>query len=229
MTTEPIFSYLRALAAHNEREWYHAHKEELQAANTEFEQLLSALILRMSETDPSIAYLQPRNIIFRMMRDTRFCLDKTPYHLCFRAHIGPKGKAFIPAGYYLSLQPGDQSFIAGGMYADGLKEPTTLIRNHIATFPREWQQIVGNPAFAKEFTVQGTKLKNVPRDYDPLHPQAEYLKHKSWYVEHNLPDSLVANPTRLVEETTRLFTLMQPFNAFLNEALEGYEVPKRGI
>lgn len=45
---------------------------------------------------------------------------------------------------------------------------------------REMGAVITEPAFAECFTVGGTALKKVPQGYDPNHPQAEYLKNKSW-------------------------------------------------
>ena len=45
MDTKTIMDYLSRLSAHNDREWYHAHKAEYQAANAQFEALLQALTI----------------------------------------------------------------------------------------------------------------------------------------------------------------------------------------
>lgn len=89
-TQSQILAYLTELEINNTREWYHDHKEEYQKANSEFENLLAQLILRLGEKDPSIAYLAPKDITFRIFRDTRFSIDKSPYNPTFRAHIAAK-------------------------------------------------------------------------------------------------------------------------------------------
>lgn len=45
MDTQLIFDYLSALSRNNDREWYHANKEDYKKANAEFERLLQTLIL----------------------------------------------------------------------------------------------------------------------------------------------------------------------------------------
>ena len=40
MNTQMILDYLTELSANNNREWYHAHKAEYQAANGQFEELI---------------------------------------------------------------------------------------------------------------------------------------------------------------------------------------------
>ena len=44
MDIKSIINYLFALQENNNREWYHANKEEFKKANAEFEDLLQALI-----------------------------------------------------------------------------------------------------------------------------------------------------------------------------------------
>ena len=48
MNTQLILNYLAGLNENNNREWYHAHKTENNAANAEFEELIGALILHLA-------------------------------------------------------------------------------------------------------------------------------------------------------------------------------------
>ena len=111
MNTQLILDYLTGLSANNNREWYHAHKSEHQTANAQFEELLQALILRIGEFDGSVLGRAPRELTFKMVRDTRFSHDKSPYNPAFRAHISSMGKLPVPVGYYLMIKPGGQSFL----------------------------------------------------------------------------------------------------------------------
>ena len=61
MDTHMILDYLTELSANNNREWYHAHKAEYQAANAQFEELLQALMLRIGEFDGRSSATPPRN------------------------------------------------------------------------------------------------------------------------------------------------------------------------
>ena len=91
MNTQLIIEYLSALSQNNNREWYHANKEEYKRANAEFESLLQALILEIGKFDSSILQNDPKNLTFKIVRDTRFSHDKSPYNPAFRAHISSKG------------------------------------------------------------------------------------------------------------------------------------------
>ena len=227
MDTKVILDYLTALEANNDRDWYHAHKEERQAANACFEELLQALILRIGEFDPGVLPWPPKELTFKLVRDTRFSKAQSPYTPAFRAHISAKGKLPIPVGYYLMLKPGDRSFLGGGLFADIFPDATRMVRERIAANGPAWEEIIHAPAFAERFTVGGAALKKVPAGFDKDHPQAEHLKHKSWYLEYPVPDALVADGAAFVDQAAELFRLMKPFNDFLNQGLEGFQMPAR--
>lgn len=227
MNTQLILNYLTRLSENNNREWYHAHKEEYKEANAEFEAFVQELVLQIGKFDNNILPMEAKSLTFKLVRDTRFSHDKSPYNPAFRAHIGFGGKLPVPVGYYLMVKPGGKSFLGGGLFADMFKNATSMVREYIAANGGEWERILHAPDFQKEFTVQGTALKNVPAGYDKTHPQAEFLKLKSWYLEYPVQDDIVADDELFLAEAVRLFRIMKPFNDFLNRALEGFQMPSR--
>ncbi len=227
MNTQLIIDYLSELSMNNNREWYHAHKEYYKNANAEFENLLQTLMLEIGKFDSSILQSAPKDLTFKLVRDTRFSHDKSPYNPAFRAHISSKGKLPVPVGYYIMIKPDNQSFLGGGLFADMFKDATTMIRDYISRNGNEWERIIHEPEFEKYFTVRGTALKNVPAGYEKEHPQAEYLKFKSWYLEYPLKDEEVKDAERFLAEAAKLFQIMKPFNDYLNKALAGFQMPAR--
>lgn len=227
MNTQIIIDYLSALSMNNNREWYHANKEAYKQANAEFEGLLQALMLEIGRFDSSILHHNPKDLTFKIVRDTRFSRDKSPYHPAFRAHISSKGKLPVPVGYYLMIKPDNQSFLGGGLFADMFKDATTMIRDYIARNGREWEKMIHEPEFEKYFTVKGTALKNVPAGYEKEHPQAEYLKFKSWYLECPLKDEELDDAEAFLAKAVEIFRIMKPFNDYLNKALVGFQMPAR--
>ena len=227
MNTKSILDYLTALSMNNNREWYHANKEAYKNANTEFEALLQALILEIGKFDSSILQNNPKELTFKLVRDTRFSHDKSPYNPAFRAHISSKGKLPVPVGYYLMIKPGGQSFLGGGLFADMFKDATRMVRDYITENGEEWERLIHEPEFEAHFAVQGTALKNVPAGYEKEHPQAEYLKFKSWYLEYPLQDEELKNGEAFVAKSANLFRIMKPFNDYLNRALADFQMPAR--
>lgn len=227
MNTSVILDYLSELSTHNNREWYHAHKQEYRDANAQFEALLQELILKIAETDSSILRSQPKDLTFKLVRDTRFSHDKSPYNPAFRAHISSGGKLPIPVGYFLMIQPGGKSFLGGGLFADVFKDATAMVRNYIAGHPDEWGSIIEADGFRDFFKVQGTSLKRVPEGFDKDHPQADYLKYKSWYLEYPVADEVIKDAEHFPEFAKDIFIKMKPFNDYLNRALAGFQMPRR--
>lgn len=227
MNMELIIKYLSELDKNNNREWYHSHKSEFKEANKEFEELLEAMILKIGTFDRSILQNNPKELTFKLVRDTRFSYDKSPYNPAFRAHISSKGKLPVPVGYYIMIKPDNQSFLGGGLFADMFKDATSMVRNYIAENPQEWEKIIYNPDFEKCFKVKGTALKNVPKEYNKEHPQAEFLKFKSWYLEYPVRDEELKDSDKFIETAVKLFEIMKPFNDYLNKALVNFKMPER--
>lgn len=225
--TQIIMDYLSALSANNNREWYHANKDDYKQANAAFEQLLQTLILEIGTFDSSILHNNPKDLTFKLVRDTRFSHDKSPYNPAMRAHIGQKGKLPVPVGYYLMIKPGGESFFGGGLFADMFKDATKMVRDYIAGNGEEWERIIHEPDFEACFTVKGTALKNAPAGYEKEHPQVEYLKFKSWYVEYPLTDEEVRDTEVFVTKAVEVFHVMKPFNDYLNKGLAGFQMPVR--
>ena len=52
----------------------------------------------MFKIDSSILHNNPKDLTFKIVRDTRFSHDKSPYNPAFRVHISSKGKMPVPVG-----------------------------------------------------------------------------------------------------------------------------------
>ena len=227
MNTGLILNYLTELSENNNREWYHLHKAQYKEAEAEFEELLQRLILEIGKTDNRILHNVPKELTFRLVRDTRFSHDKSPYNPAFRAHIAAQGKLPVPVGYYLMIKPGNNSFLGGGLFADMFKDATRMVRDYIAEHQDEWDEITHAAEFEKYFTVKGTALKNVPSGYEKEHPQAEFLKYKSWYLEYPVEDKAFLDIEAFLPQMIKVFEAMRPFNDYLNKALAGFKMPER--
>lgn len=226
MDNQRIMDFLAQLEQNNSLEWMHAHKKEYTDAKAAFEELVGALITRLAAFDPSVAGLDPASLVFRLNRDTRFSRDKSPYAPIFRAHISSAGRGPFPAGYFLVVS-GHGAFLGGGIFASAFKEVTQMVRDRIVSHEKEFLQIIEAPGFQGRFTVDGERLKNVPAGYDRDHPLAEYLKHKSWYIEYPVAQAQAADGEAFLDLAAEAFQAMKPFNDFLNEAIRGFEMPER--
>ncbi|SJZ50400.1 DUF2461 domain-containing protein [Anaerorhabdus furcosa] len=227
INTKLILDYLKELKRNNNKEWYAAHKEERKRAEEEFEKLIQELIMRIGKFDKSILHNNPKDLTFKLVRDTRFSHDKSPYNPTFRAHISSKGKLPIPVGYFISISPDHMSFLGGGLFADMFSDATEMIRNYLVLHPKKFLQIINDKEFMNYFSVLGTKLKNVPKGYDPDSDVAEFLKYKSFYLESYIQDSEILNAECFIDDAVKKFEAMVPFNTYLNKALKEFQMPLR--
>ncbi|MBT9775058.1 TIGR02453 family protein [Clostridium sp. MCC353] len=226
MNTKLILDYLKDLEENNNQEWYHAHKEEYKQAYDEFLKVIEAFMMELGKMEPAVLEYEPKQLTFKLNRDTRFSKDKSPYNPSFRAHISSKGKLPVPVGWFLVLKPSG-SFLGGGLFADMFKDATDRVRDYITAHGKEWEEIIENPEFKERFQVKGNALKNVPKGYDAAHPQAEYLKYKSWFLEYFMEDEQILDSEKFIEEALEACRIMKPFNDFLNRALDGFQMPSR--
>ena len=62
MNIPVIFQFLKELSANNNREWFNSHREQYDVARSEFENLLTVIISRISLFDESIRGIEASNL-----------------------------------------------------------------------------------------------------------------------------------------------------------------------
>jgi uncharacterized protein (TIGR02453 family) len=226
MDTKVIFNFLKDLEANNSLDWMKANKNIYEQAKMECETLIQELINRISLFDNSVKNLVPKDLIWRLNRDTRFSNNKSPYNPSFRAHISTAGRNPIPAGYYLNIKTGNV-FLGGGLFVSQFPEATRLVRDYIVKNEKGLTKILEEETFAKNFEIVGEKLKNVPKEYNKEYKYAEYLKHKSWDIEYYIQDKVFLDADKFIKLSVEMFKCMKPFNDYLNKALKDFKMPER--
>lgn len=209
-------AFLSGLKKNNDREWFSKNRKEYEAAKVNFGEFVQEVINRIVKFDPILKGLEAGTCIFRINRDTRFATDKSPYKTNFGAFIvrGGRKNGDKFTGYYVHVEPGN-SFIAGGAYMP--PSPwLNAIREKISTEPDRFKKILSSKEFIKFFgKLEGEKLKSAPRGYSADHPQIELLKHKSYLVMRELPDSEILSDD-FQDYIIEASKAMKPLNDFLN-------------
>ena len=229
--------FLTELSANNNREWFADNKEWYKACYTRFVEFSAEYIRRLSELDPSMSVLQPKDCIWRIYRDVRFSHDKRPYKEWFGVFpaVGvpgqPRtwGKHSMRGGYYVHIQPGNCMF-AGGIW-DPSKELLDALRKEIEVNYEEVESIMANrdwqKYFAQDFDYTWGALKKVPAGFDPNFKHADWLKHKTYTFSTMLTDKDVTSPD-FIDRIIEIATAAKPMNDFLNYTFEEYgEFPSR--
>ena len=222
MVQQSTVSFLKSLSKNNNKPWFDEHRYQYLESKSDFENFVSTLIKKTAVFDSDVKELQVKNCVFRINRDIRFSKDKTPYKTNMGASINRGGKKSIYAGYYFHLEPGDKSFVGGGLWmpeAENLKK----IRQEIDYNLDEFKMIIQNKKFISEYKQlengADIKLSNLPRGYDKDNSAAEYLKYKSLIATKYITDEDIAGKT-LAEITIKAFNGLMPLIKFLNKGLE---------
>ncbi len=208
------FSFLKKLAKNNHRDWMTEHKKEYQSSEKALKAFYADMVAGLNEDD-EIEKLK----VFRINRDIRFSKDKTPYNK-HRSVSFSRAGAHRRGGYYLRLEPGGNSVVAGGFFnpeANDLKR----IRTEFQMDASEIRDILKEPAFAKAYGGVFTPrdpLKTAPKGFDKNDPNVDLLRLKSFFVTRAFTDEEVQAPD-FGATVLAHFRLLRPFFDYMSDVL----------
>ena len=220
MDFSALITFLSELALNNNKPWFEEHRPTYERLRGEWLAFVGQVIDGISQFDPSVGIVSPKDALFRINRDVRFAKDKRPYKTTFSAAICPQGRSSGLPAYYFQINEAGALFIGGGVY---MPEPTILgqIRQHIAEHPERLSAVLADPAFAATFgTIDGERLKRPPQGYDNATPGIEYIKMKSFTAGIE-PAGGLARGDKLADEIVTAFRAMFPLIGWLRAALTG--------
>lgn len=222
MLHSSTINFLKSLKKNNNKIWFDQNREKYIATKIDFENLVTDILQKMILFDPDMKGLVAKNCMFRINRDIRFSKNKTPYKINISASFNKGGKKSVNAGYYFHLQPGDNSFAGGGLWAPAAPE-LKKIRQEIDYSLPEFKKILNSPAFKKNYgeleREKDQMLVNVPKGYDKENPAVEFLRLKSFIATKAIPDSSLLLPN-LSHEIAQSFEALRPLVKFINRAFE---------
>ena len=175
--TQATFDFLAGLAANNDKAWFDAHRADYEAAwLAPAQAFVLALGERLAELAPGIhAEAKVNGSIFRINRDTRFSKDKTPYkeHLDLMFWLG-EGRSRECPGFFFRMYA-DSLHVGAGMH--GFEKPVLAAYRQAVLGPQG--AALGEIAAALGEDFADPELAKVPRGFDPDHPRAALLRHKT--------------------------------------------------
>ncbi len=184
-----LFTFLKELAANNERTWFQANKPRYEKHVKEAAfRFITDFGPRLEQISPHFR-ADPRPVggsLFRIYRDTRFSKDKSPY----KTHVGihfrhEAAKDAHAPGFYLHLEPSGCFMGAGIWHPDG--KTLASIRGALDERPADWKKALSRSAFKRDFRLAGDSLKRPPRGFDAEHPLIDDLKRKDFIAVHEMP------------------------------------------
>ena len=214
-----ILKFLKDISRNNNREWFEKNKPVYLEVKKSFEDFLEELHKELLKIDEGLATLNPRKLGFRIYRDIRFSKDKRPYKTNMGAGFSPNGKMEQEPGFYIHIEPGNKSMIAGGMYMPN-PENLAKIRQEIDYNPKAILKILNDKEFKKYFDglSDWDRLKTAPKGYPKDHPQIELLKNKSFTVSHAFSDKEINDP-KFVKKIALIGKSINKLNAYLRNAI----------
>lgn len=225
-----IIDFLQQLQENNNREWFHAHKAEYQAAQARFNVFAEEMIHRIAAFDPTVADLIIKDVTYRIQRDTRFSADKRPYKTHMGVFITRGGKKSGFAGYYFQLGTADNKanfgdilwetshIVAPGHY---YVEPKALkiLREDIMDGEGDFDRLIREVADPRFQLLALNALKRNPKGFPADAPWSEYLRLKSFCLAF-APSTAEVLAADFPERLAHYFSTTTPFLNYINRAIE---------
>jgi uncharacterized protein (TIGR02453 family) len=213
-----VLGFLDELSKNNNKAWFEARRPDYQTVRSTYERFIDDLIDVYRASD-HLQALSARDCIPRIYRDIRFLKDKTPYKTNLGALIAPGGWKSFSLGYYISIEPHNQSMAAGGLY-DPSPEQLTLFRQAIDRDAAAFRKVTAQRDFVAVFgAIQGSRLKTAPKGYDRNHPEIVLLQLKQVTVVHHFSDQEVLTDD-FKDQVVTACRAMRPFLDYLTDILQ---------
>lgn len=213
-TTVPkeTLKFLKQLKNNNNRDWFNAHKKEFKALEADVKDFYNTVLENLRAHD-DIDKLK----VFRIYRDVRFSKNKLPY----KTHFGGsfhRTKPNLRGGYYLHIQPNNESFIATGFWEPN-KEDLLRIRKEFEMDDEEIRTIIGKASFKKIWgDFVGDEVKTAPKGFSKDHPAIDLIKKKQYIFIKKFTDKEVLDE-KFIKEIDRDFKAIRPYFDFMSDVL----------
>lgn len=207
-----IFPFLKKLEKNNNRDWFNDNKPEFKAIESEVKLFYNAVSENLKKHD-DIDKLK----IFRIYRDVRFSKNKLPY----KTHFGGsfhRTKPKLRGGYYLHIQPNNESFIATGFW-DPEKEDLLRIRKEFEMDDKEIRSILNNKKLKKVWgELVGDEVKTAPNGFSKEHNAIDLIKKKQFIFTKQFTDTEVLD-ANFINEVDGAFKVIRPYFNYMSDVL----------
>ncbi len=207
-----ILPFFKKLEKNNDRDWFNEHKPEFKAIEEKVKSAYNHLGELMGVHD-QIEKIK----IFRIYRDVRFSKNKLPYKTHFGGSFARK-KPELRGGYYLHIQPNNESFIATGFW-DPNKEDLLRIRKEFEMDDSEMRDILKHKAFKAAWgSFVGDELKTAPKGFDKEHSAIDLIRKKQFIFTKKYTDKEVLADSFL-EDVNDAFKKIRPYFNYMSDVL----------
>lgn len=191
-------TFFAGLTAHNNRDWFQAHKDTYEHAVRE---PMKALV---GELEPRLG----RGSISRINRDNRFFKDRPPYKTHIAAGIG---------GYYLSLS-------STGLYVGaGIYRPDSAMLERLRAAidrddsGRELATFVSTLRRKGYAVDTHERLASAPRGFAKDHPRVDLLRMKDIHAGELIGPGPLLSTRKVLDRITKAIADLKPLCAWLRQ------------
>ncbi len=185
--TEKSFAVLDGLAENNDKDWFHAHRDEFETyVESPFLGLLADLTDRLASSD--LPLRGSRKTIFRMNRDVRFSEDKSPYKTSISAVLTQSGTK-AEAGGLLYVQMDRTGGFAGAGWHKLSPSALGPFRDAMIEDADNFNEVRSSLSRASRRLRDEDSLTAMPRGYADQadHRHADVIRLKSLLIAEDLP------------------------------------------
>jgi uncharacterized protein (TIGR02453 family) len=210
--SKDLFAFLTRLENNNNREWFNDHKPQFKRLEADVKSFYNELGVLLNKHD-QIDKIK----VFRIYRDVRFSKNKLPY----KTHFGGafhRLKPQLRGGYYLHIQPKDQSFIAAGFWEPS-KEDLFRIRKEFEIDDSEIREVLADRQFEQIWGgFVGEELKTAPKGFSKDHKAIDLIRRKQFIFTRAFTDREVLDHSFILE-VDKSFRLVRPFFDLMSDVL----------
>ena len=207
-----VLDFLRKLEKNNNRDWFNAHKKEFKSIEADVKQVYSQLFNLIKVHDDVDAFK-----IFRIYRDVRFSKNKQPYKTHFGGSIN-RVKPNLRGGYYVHIQPHNESFIAAGFW-DPNKEDLLRIRKEFEMDDQEIRDIINDKTFKSTWgELTGDELITAPKGFDREHKAIDLIRKKQYVFIKKFSDNEVLE-SNFITQVNEAFKAIRPYFNYMSDVL----------
>ena len=204
--------FFEKLEKNNDRDWFNIHKKEFKTIETKVKAVYNAVFEELKTYD-DVDKLK----IFRIYRDVRFSKNKLPY----KTHFGGsfhRTKPKLRGGYYLHIQPNNESFIATGFWEPA---PVDLlrIRKEFEMDDSEMRTILQDKKFNSIWgDFVGDEVKTAPKGFSKDHKSIDLIKKKQYIFVKKFTDKEVLDENFL-NNVNEAFKAIRPYFNYMSDVL----------
>ncbi|MEH6537790.1 MAG: DUF2461 domain-containing protein [Psychroserpens sp.] len=210
--SKEILDFFNKLEKNNDRDWFNTHKAEFKANESKAKDAYKFVYDSLNKHDVVDGFK-----LFRIYRDVRFSKNKLPYKTHFGGSFHRK-KPELRGGYYVHIQPNNESFIATGFWEPN-KDDLLRIRREIEQDDEDIRGIIGNKKFKSIWgDFVGDELKTAPRDFDKTHPAIDLIKKKQFIFTKKYTDKEVTSDN-FIDDVNASFKAIRPFFDYMSDVL----------